>query len=244
MMTKFLYRNILLILALPLFFLSCNDEEEDKVFELEVDAYIVKRQIDDVTKYANAYFAYGNKAIESATVTPPAGVGGSVELAASESSISVFFREPAMEDFTTMSPTQGNYVFDVESREGEVLQQSDMLEGEQLEIPEITEVTYQSNIETMTVKWDPEVVADGFVVKLLDQNKKVVFVSYTLIASAEEYDINQISGNWDGTAYLGEDYTIQVQAFTVESTATEDNGLYNINEVAIAEKAVTWGPQD
>lgn len=71
-----------------------------------------------------------------------------------------------------------------------------------------------------------------------------MFISYTLIASAEEYDINQISGNWDGIAYLGEDYTLQVQAFSVESTATEDNGLYNINEVAIAEKTVTWGPQD
>ena len=244
MMTKILHRNILLILALPFIFFSCNDEEEEKALELDVDAYIVKRKVDDETKYANAYFAYGTKGIESATVTPPAGAGGSVELAASASSISVFFREPVMEDFTPMSPAQGNYVFDVESREGEVLQQSDMLEGEKLEIPEITEVTYQSNIETMTVEWGSETNADGFVVKLLDQNNNVVFISYTLIASAEEYDINQISGNWDGIAYLGEDYTLQVQAFAVESTATEDNGLYNINEVAIAERTVTWGPQD
>jgi hypothetical protein len=78
-------------------------------------------------------------------------------------------------------------------------------------------------------------------VKLLDEDGEVIFLSYTLIATADEYDINQDSGNWDGSAYSGENYTLQVQAFTYESGVSQDDFLYNIKEIAIAEKEITWG---
>lgn len=244
MRTRNLSRNILLILALPVFFFACNDEQEEKAFELQVDAYIVKKKFDGETMFANAYFAYGNKAIESATVTPPASAGDPVGLVASVSTPSVFFREPETEDFTNMFPAQGEYLFDVESRDGEVLQQSDMMEAGILEVPEITETTFHADTESMTVSWDSAYDADGFVLKLLNENDKVIYISYLLLASTEEYQINQVSGNWDGVAYFGENYTLQVQAVTYESGATEDDRLYNIREVAIGEMEITWGPEE
>lgn len=242
MKTRNLRRNVLLILALPFFFFSCNDEQVEKEFEVQVDAYIVKKKFEDETRFANAYFAYSNKAIESAIVTPPAEFGDPVELEAAESSISTFFKEPEVEDYSTMYPAQGDYVFDVESRDGEVLQEIDVMETGVLEVPVITDATFQSNVESMTVSWDSVQNADGFVVKLLNQNKKVIFISYTLLASVDEYEINQSSGNWNGTPYNGDDYILQIQAFTYESSATADDQLYNIKEVAIGETDVIWGP--
>jgi hypothetical protein len=241
MRTKNFYRNILLILALPVFFFSCNEEPVEQEFELKVDSYIVKKKIDDELMFAKAYFAYGTKAIESATVTPPDLAGSQIELESSESTPTIFYKEPEMGDYTNMYPAQGEYVFDVESKEGEVLQEADMMEAGALEVPEITEAIYHSDVQSMTVSWDSAQDANGFVVKLLNQNHEVIFVSYTLIASADEYEINQASGNWDGTAYSGDDYILQIQAFTYESSATEDNKLYNIKEVAIGEKEIKWG---
>lgn len=241
MKTLNLSRNILLVLVLPFFFFACNDEQEERTFELQVDAYIVKKKIDGEIRFANAYFAYGTYGIKSATVTPPALAGSSVELDAAMSTSSIFFKEPATEDFSNMTPAQGEYIFDVESRDGVVLQQSDIIEGEMLSVPVITEATFQSDIVGLTVSWDSAFQADGFVLKLLNQNKRVVFTSYTLLPSATEYEINQASGNWDENVYVGEDYTLQVQAFTYESSASQDNLLYNINEAAISEMEITWG---
>lgn len=241
MKTKNLNRNILLILALPFFFMACNEESEDVAFEVKADAYVVKKKIDDETRFGIAFFAYGNKAISSVTVTPPSGSGDSFELTAAESNVYTYYKEPVGDDFTPNFPVQGQYVFDMESSDGETVQQTDVLENGILEIPVITDATYHTNTESMKVEWEAPENADGHVVKLLNEEGEVVFLSFTLIATADEYDINQGSGNWDGAAYSGENYTLQVQAFTYESGVGQEDLLYNIKEIAIGEMEITWG---
>lgn len=240
-MTKNLYRNILLILALPAFFFACNDEDENIAFEVQADAYIVKKKMNDEMKYGIAYFAYGNKAIESATVTPPSGAGDAFSLEASQSSVYTYFKEPSADDYSATFPIEGQYVFDVESQDGEVIQQADLVQNGLLELPVITETTYHSDVQSLKVEWEAPDSADGHVVKLLNESGDIVFLSFTLTAVAEEYEINQASGNWNGSAYSGENYTVQVQAFTHESGVSQDDLLYNIQEIAIAEKQVAWG---
>jgi hypothetical protein len=242
MKTKILRRSILLILVLPFFISACNEESEDVAFELQADAYVVKRKIDGETRFGTAFFAYGNKAIARATVDPPTGAADdSFELEATESSVYTFYKEPAAGDYSPTFPVQGQYLFDVESEDGETLLETDLLENGTLEIPVITETSYQANTESVTVKWETPENADGHVVKLLNDEGEVVFLSYTLIASADEYAVNQGSGNWDGTAYTGENYTLQVQAFTYEQGVVQDELLYNIKEISVAETQVTWG---
>ena len=48
----------------------------------------------------------------------------------------------------------------------------------------------------MSVEWEAPENADGLVIKLLNEEGKVIFLSYTLIATADEYDVNPSSGNW------------------------------------------------
>lgn len=242
MKTKNLNRKLILILALPFFFMACNEESEDVAFELKADAYVVKKMIDEEVKFGVAFFAYGNKAIASATVIPPTGAADdSFELQATESSVYTYYKEPTAGDYSPTFPVEGQYMFDVESEDGETLLETDLLENGLLEIPEITDATYQSGAETMIVEWEAPENADGHVIKLLNEEGKVIFLSYSLIATANEYNINQGSGNWNGTAYTGENYTLQVQAFTYESGVSQENLLYNIKEIAIGEKQVTWG---
>lgn len=242
MKTKNLNRKFLLILALPFLFMACNEESEEEAFELKADAYVVKKMIDEEVQFGVALFAYGNKAIARATVDPPTGAADdSFELEPAESSVYTYYKEPAADDFTPTFPIEGQYVFDVESEDGETLQETDLLENGLLEIPVITDATYHSGDESMNVEWEAPEIADGHVVKMLDEEGEVIFLSYTLIATADEYDINQGSGNWNGTASTGQTYTLQVQAFTYESGVSQENLLYNIKEIATGEMEITWG---
>lgn len=239
MRTKQLGKILLMTFALPLFFWACNDDDEAAEFEVFADAFIVKKNIDDEMKHGISYFAYGNKSIASATVTPPA--GESFDLEASEESVYTFLKETSNEDFTGGFPQEGSYLFDVESKDGETVQLTEVVENGTLEIPVIGGTTYHSQNGTMTVEWEASENADGYVVRLLNEEGRVVFLSYALNATAEEFNINSSSGNWDSNANSGDNFTLQLQAFTYESGVPQEDLVYNIKEISVAETQVTWG---
>ena len=242
MKTKQFTGKILLIVAFSLIFWACNDENETSNFEAFADAYVLKKEIDGEVKYAATFFVYGNKAISSATVTPPAGGGGSFELAATEESVYSFYKEPREDDFTSELPLEGNYLFEVVSASDESLEKSDLLENGSLSIPTITDFTYQPASESADVKWESVANADGYVVRLLDTGGKVIFLSYSLSAGADELSISPVTGNWAEQAYSGENYTLQLQAFSYEPGITDEELLaYNVKEISITETQITWG---
>lgn len=225
--------------VLPFIFWACNDDDETLEFEVYADAFVVKKKIDNEVKHGISYFAYGNKSISTATVTPP--LGEPFDLTVSEESAFTFLKETSEEEFVSSLPQNGSYLFDVESKDGEIVQVTEVVENGVLEIPVITGTTYHSENATMTVEWEESENADGFVVRLLDNEGKVKFLSYALNPTVHEFNINSSSGNWANQAYSGDELTLQLQAFTYESGVSQDDLLYNIKEIAIAEKEITWG---
>ncbi|MCA1759807.1 MAG: hypothetical protein LC658_08560, partial [Bacteroidales bacterium] len=143
-----------LLLIFSSFFTACNKENQETAFEVFADAYTVKKLVDDEPKTAIAFYAYGNKNIASAKVTLPEGEGSSVQLAASDGSSYTFYKEPENEDLKTEWPAEGMFVFDVESTNGEIVQETDLLEIINLEIPEIVSTSFNTNTLTLTVKWE------------------------------------------------------------------------------------------
>jgi len=239
MRTKRLGKIFLMAFALPFVFWACNDDDETLEFEVYADAFVVKKKIDNEVKHGISYFAYGNKSISSATVTPPS--GEPFDLTVSEESAFTFLKETSKEEFVSSLPQNGSYLFDVESKDGETAQVTEAVENGTLEIPVITGTTYHSENATMTVEWEESENADGFVVRLLDDEGKVKFLSYALNPTVVEFNINSSSGNWANQAYSGDELTLQLQAFTYETGAPEEELLYNIKEISVAEKEITWG---
>ena len=64
---------------------SCNDS--DVPIEVFTDVFVINKKTDNVVKSANAYYAYSNQALLSATVAIP-NSGGNVELESSPGVVS------------------------------------------------------------------------------------------------------------------------------------------------------------
>jgi hypothetical protein len=232
---------ILIFLIFSSFFTACNKENPETEFEVFADAYTVKKLVDDEPKTAIAFYAYGNKNISEAKVTPPEGEGSSVQLAASDGSGYTFYKEPEPEDFKSESPAEEIYVFDVESTSGEVVQETDLLEIVNPEIPEIVSTSFNTNTLTLTVKWEAITGADGTAVKLTDKQGNTIFISYGLSSTTTEFPLGTESGTWTSSANLGDELILQVQAYVVEGDVNEELSLYNIAGIAIGEKEIIWG---
>lgn len=236
-----IHTGILIFLLIALLFTACKKETGETEFEVFADAYTVTKLVDGEPQTAVAFYAYGNKNIASARVTPPTGESGLVQLAASDGSSFTFYKEPEPKDFNTEWPTEGIYVFDVESTNGETIQETDFLEIINLEIPEIVSTSFNTNTLTLTVKWETVAGAEGAAVKLTDKQGNIIFISYGLSPSTTEFPLGTGSGTWTSSANLGDELILQVQAFVVESDVNEEISLYNIAGIAIGEKEIIWG---
>jgi hypothetical protein len=241
MKTEHFKRKAFIILTLPFLLWACNKDESS--FELEVltDAYIIRKMIDGEPKSALAFYAYANTSIASATVTPPSGESGSFELSRGEESSSTFYREPKPGEYNAAWPAVGNYNFTVVTTGGETVEQTDAVEIANLAIPVITSATFHASNATLTLKWEPVQGVNGYVIKLLNAQGKTVFMSFALTAANKEFNINSSSGNWFNQVYTGDELKLQLHAFAFESGTAAETAMYNISEIAIAEKDITWG---
>ena len=241
MKTKGWYRKILLISTLSLFFGGCGLKENDIEFEVFTDAYTIKKRIDGEVKFAVAFYVYGNSGIASATVTPPAGAGTPIELTSSPESSFTFQKEPENEEFKSGLPIVGSYLFEVVADDGTAVQQTDELQILNLGIPGITSAVFQNGNTGLQVKWEIVAGANGYVVKLLDSQYNIIYLSYGISPTATEITVDQGTGSWKSPVYSGDQLILQVQAFVYEPGATEENIIYNIGEISIGETEIVWG---
>lgn len=231
---------VLFTAALPLLFWGCNKETESK-FDVNSDAYIIRKKFDGELKAATVFFVYANQSISRAAVTPPEGQGEPFNLSRSEESSFTFQKVPSVADFETETPAPGLYIFDIESSDGVVVQQTDELEIFNLQVPVITSTNFEPANMSLTVKWDTVANADGYVVKVLSNGEKALFTSFTVSPKTSELSINSASGHWSTPVYSGDKVKLNVQAFVFDSGATLVDNIYNIGEIAVAEKEITWG---
>jgi hypothetical protein len=240
MFIRWIYEKIVFIFALILFFPGCIKDDEP-VVEAHTDAYVIKRKIGDEEKVAIAFYAFANTRLTSVTVTPAPGLGESFELEADSMSFYSFYKDPEPEDFKTIWPIESDYHFEVFTKDGLVIQQTDHLEKAELDIPAIASTIYFPINNALKVQWDQYVGADGIVLKLLDNDRDVLFISHTIMPTSAESFIAQGTGNWFSIVNPGDRIILQVQSIAYESNVTEENNMYNVATLSIAEKNIVWG---
>lgn len=236
------FKKLWLFIGVALAMAACEKEEEETELEVNTDSYIIQKNIEGEVRFAPAFYAYSNKSLESVTVTPPTSEAGSAfELETVPDNALTYAKEPDSTDYQAQMPVTGDYLFEAVSEEGITVQQTDLMEPANLDIPEITTADYQGGNSTMEVKWETVSGANGYVVKIVDLQGKTIFMSYGVSADSNSFTVNQDQGQWIGTTYNGEDYLVQVQAYAYDSDANEENFMYNIKEVSIGEFPIVWG---
>ncbi len=239
MKIRSILNNTALVLMAAFSAVSCNESEE--TLEVLTDVYVINKKFGAEVKSANTYFAYASQSMLKATVSIPNN-GGVMELESYSGATFTMAKEPSDADYKTTAPVEGSYVFTIQGYNGEMLQVSDILSYEGLEIPEFTKITF-STLLILELEWNDVSGADGYVVKMFDTNGKLVFNGYGVQGDVNKYTITSSSnsGFWNTPAVEGQSYLLQLSAFSYDADANASNAAYNISEISIGEKQITWG---
>lgn len=221
-------------------FTSCDKKEV--VFDAVGDIYVVKRILNNEIVYAPTYYLYGNKSMSSVTVTPPEGETDAFSLEAYQNNTYTFYKGIDENDFSLTKPTVGNYTFDVIDAEGTVFQSSDLFGNNEIDLPVITEVTYDVNNSYFYLSWDLVTNADAYNIKLFDSDGELVYNSVALTSTSDEFSITANDGYWLETPSNNKIYSFELNAFLFDSDATDNDWSYNIQLIAVADTVATWNP--
>jgi len=217
---------------------SCNDKEAEITFEVIGDVFISKRMIGEEEQYAHVFYAYGNQRISSATVTPQG--GELIELDPLDANEYTYGIQPAPEDFSTEFPGIGTFEFKVVN-EGIEHTTSDVLLFDNMDIPHIDTVEYNSIDQTIMVEWETVSGAQSYIVKLTKENGDVIFVGQLLSELATAYQIDINLGSWFEVPQYGTTYNAEVHAYLYDADADYSDYMYHIQENSIGDKKVVWG---
>jgi len=243
MKAKRIFKNAVLVLITVIAFVSCNDTEEP--LEVLTDVYAINKKFGSEVKSATAYYAYANQSLMSASVIIPNN-GGNVELESTPGSAYNMAKEPKDSDYKTSAPVEGSYVFTIKGVNGETQQVTDVLNYENLTIPQFTKINFSGTPFILELEWNVISTADGYFVKMFDLNGKLVFSGYNVKPDVNKYIITESSssGYWSKSVVNGESYLLHLNAFTNDSEASTSNYIYNISEISIGETQIKWGEND
>lgn len=230
------------IALIAVVFNSCIDDPEPAPLDVVVDTFVQKTVADGEEKYSLAFWAFGNKSIESVTVEGPD--DESWQLEKDPSSAMVYSLFPDTEDYTDSIPATGDYTFTVTSTQDDEAPVTvvDKLEIAQLDTIAIDSTLYQNS--KLKVTWDAVDDADNYVVRLYDDADNLVFVSPSIAANKTDYSFGNNDSGWASAtdrATTGEDYRIELLALLYESTSTSTNKNFNIQFISFASKDIVWG---
>jgi hypothetical protein len=228
---------LVMFLSLGILF-SCSDDDTTAPFDVIGDVFVTKRMVDEETKFANSYYAYGNQAMTIAQVTTPGGT--EIELNSINANGYTFGKTASSADFTFDVPEEGNYAFDV-IHEAIQHQAVDLLVFNNLDFTVISLAAMENQM--LVVEWEENPDAEVYMLRLMSQEGEVVFNSPTLPNQATRYEIdtNTGTGSWaDGYPNNGDIYTLELHAFIFDEEAIEADYTFNIQEVSISEEEVTW----
>jgi hypothetical protein len=236
---KFLGKTFLVLLS-GAAIVSCSDSEIP--LEVFADVMVINKKVDNAVKRAPAYYAYGNQSIQSASVALPS-TSEIVELGAYPGSSYTFYRQPEAADYEDVPPADGNYEFTVKAQTGEIMEVTDVFDFEGLTIPQIKKDTFVGSPVVLNVEWAAVTGSDGYFVKLLDTDEKLVFSGYIVSSSTLKYTVSSSasSGSWVKSPVEGEDFILQVNAIAYDTGSTSATSDYNVSEISIGEKPIIWG---
>lgn len=238
---KHLIFTLLTALILCIFLFTSCKKDSEIVYEADVDVFVKKKLVDGLVKYAPIYYAYGTAAIESVTVTSP-GELATIDLEQSASYPAIFLSNTCETDFTEEMPLEGSYTFDIKFVSGSSYTISEYLYGEELDLPVISECYWDSDYSSIYLSWESVSNAYAYNVSFWDADKNLIFSSIAYNSESSEILINTNTTVWYATPTSDLPITVELNAYSFDSDATEDEWTYNIqcNSTSVVE--TVWNP--
>ena len=218
--------------------LSCNDDDNVEAFDVIGDVFTTTRMINGEAQYALSYYAYGNQPMSAAKVTTPDSDEFSLE--AANSLENTWSKDAELDDFSTDLPFEGIYLFDV-LHQDVPHEANDILEF--YELPFTLIVSLDMIDQVLTVEWETNDDAEAYMIRLINDDGEAIFGSALLSPNATELPVavGNASGTWAaGYPNVGDNYDLELHAFTFDADAGELDFSYHIQEITITEEEVTW----
>jgi hypothetical protein len=228
----------LTILFLVAGLFACNDDDNSVPFDVIGDVYVIKRTVNDEVKYANAYVAWGNQPMDHAEVTIPG--GANISLDPANEIMNTYSKEPALDDYSSSAPVEGNYQFLVRN-EDIPHESTDLLDFDDIDFTTIT--LYEVDGQQLAIHWETNANAEAYVIRLINEAGDIAFLSQTLpvqMTSLQEIGVGTASGSWLETPEVGNVYNIELLTLRFEDDAISSNAAYHIQEIAVTEQEITW----
>ena len=234
---KLLFKALLVFVIFGL--ASCFNEEEE-VFDAEADVYYINKLVNGEWVHATTYYVYGNQSMSAATVTTPVTLE-TINLQPAAGYYNVLVSSPDEEDYSASMPEEGNFVFEITSGKGEVLNSADEQEFMNLEGAKIDSIGIDDSNFLITVTWNEITDCDGYYLKLYDSDDNLIFEGVGVPSDVTEFIVSEYlaTGNWNTEPVEGEEYELLLQTFVYDDDATTDLP-YNIQEVTVTDTMVTW----
>src|SRR5690606_4920078 len=207
-----------LFVAGAAFLTACIDDPEPQPLFVDSDVFVQKIVQEGEEKYALSLWAYGNKDIQEAIVEGPN--EETWELSSDPNYSHIFSLAPATEDYSDSIPAPGDYTFKITStQEGESPVTSiDKLEDAELAAIVIDSTEYTNN--KLKVNWGIVPNADAYVLKLLDDDERVLFFSPSLAGKKSTYSFRTSDADWTNLgikAETGKPYKIELMGILFDS---------------------------
>lgn len=219
---------------------SCFSKDTQTELEVYTDAYMIKKMEGSQPVYGVIFYAYGNQMMKTGTVTEVGIPGTTINLALSPNSIFTLWKAPTGNDFKPYPPAESEYIFKVTAESGLSNESNDYLKIKNIGIPVITKTAFSDNKKLIDVAWTSVTGADGYLVKVAEENGNIIYSSDGMLPSVTGYTINLLTGNWSKFVETGKNYSIEVHAFAYEADAEEFYQIYNVEEISIGAKSVLY----
>ena len=232
--------NYVLIVITSVALVSCFGDDTESQFEVLTDAYVLKKKSGDEEVYARAFYAYANQLINSATATEIGGAGEKITLTQDPRSVYTYSKIPQVSDFNPYPPATSDYLFQVTSEGGIIKESQDFLSFDDIDIPDITKVEFAEIDKYLDVAWTEVDGADGYLLKILNEEGTEIIDGYGFSTDILEYRLNILLENWFETPEQGKTYIVEVHAYVYEPQVEPGYEAYNVQEVSVSDAEIIW----
>jgi hypothetical protein len=201
---------------------------------------MIKKMFEDTPVFGVAYYAYGNKIMNSGTVTLVGGSGEQIDLGLNPGSIYTLYKEPSENDYYSNLPSAGEYKFNVLAEDGQTNESTDYLNVKNIGIPFILKAEIGDVQKLLDVTWTKVANADGYVVKISEDDGSLMYSTGAMSSESTTVSINLLAGNWSKPIEPGNTYIVEVNAFIYEDNIESYTAPYNLETISIATKTVTY----
>lgn len=162
---------------------SC-ESDSDESYEAIADAFVNTTEIDGVAKHAVIYSVVAYNKIQGVEVTTPD--NENVTLESYQGSSLSYYMNPEEDAYTESMPASGSYSFEVTFDGGETITATNTIGTSFVEQPDIESLVYQSDEETITLRWTKVGNAHGYQLKVFAEGEQIYSLPPFTIAAQDD----------------------------------------------------------